>query len=345
MADKLRESRNELEKTLDDIRVARQRLQVFFEQSTDILGIAGYDTRILYANSAFLIGLGYSAEEVTRMSYLDLVHPDDLSMSRDAVVRLSEGNSLSRFENRFRACDGSYRRIAWSIASDAQARCIYATGRDITEERKLEEEVVRAAAAEQERIAHDLHDGVGQLMTGLAFKAKLMEHDLLAGVVPAPAQAAELVALANRASAEVRSLARGIDPVELQQGLVPALEYLAVTTASTFDVACTLHSDLPVDAIDKPRAIHLYRIAQEAVNNAIKHGKAERVDLHLAREGNRITLSVSDDGCGLKGQPEPGNGQGFRIMNFRAKLIGGHLTVTAKPGCGLLVTCTIEAAT
>lgn len=344
MAAELQHTQANLEQTIQEIRLAERRLNLFFEQSTDILGIADYDTRIVYANPAFLKKLGYTRMDIAGISYLDLVHPDDLERSRLAAASLREGKNLIEFENRFRGKNGSYRRIVWNIASDPGARWIYAAGRDTTEEHEYQEEVVRAAAAEQERIARDLHDSVGQLLTSIAFKAKLIERDLADGIVTEPAKAAELVALANRTGEQVRALARGIDPVELQHGLAPALEYLAFATKSTFGISCHFDHTIDETGLERSHAVHLYRIAQEAVNNAVKHSKARHIDIKLERENKTIRLSVIDNGCGLVRRPPP-EGQGLRIMNYRARLIGGTLNITPMPDCGLHVQCSVKLST
>lgn len=342
MADNLKSSRDELQRNMNELQAAERQLRLFFEQSADIMGIAGHDTNMIYVNPAFLNTLGYRNDEIIGRSYVELIHPDDISFSLEAVAALGEGKNLDSFENRFRARDGNYRRILWNVSSDIPSKLIYAAGRDITEERNLEEEVVRATTAEQERIAHDLHDSVGQLVTGLAFKAKLMEAQLRDRTPPAPGQATDLVNLANRVGEQIRSLARGIDPVELQDGLSPALQYLAASTNATFDVQCNFEGETSVDLPEKSRAIHLYRIAQEAVGNAVKHSKARQINIGLTRQDHQVTLTVADNGCGMVRRPMPEDGSGLRIMNYRARLIGGNLKIMPMPTCGLLVTCTIR---
>ena len=344
MAENLKTAQEELEQSLDEIRHAEKRLSLFFEQCTDMIGMADYDTRILEVNPAFHAVLGYAPGEIKGISYLDLVHPDDLAASREAVKQLSDGKNLIAFENRFRCRDGSYRLIAWNVASHPELRTIYATGRDITEKRKLEDAVVRAATAEQERIARDLHDSLGQMMTGLAFKAKLIEAELRDGRSPPAALAAELVALANRAGDEARALARGVDPVQLQHGLGRALEYLAIYTSENLGTPCTFTGDRGVDEIEKSKSTHLYRIAQEAVNNAVKHGQPAHIHMRLERKKNTIQLTVADDGVGTNNAPGMVPGQGLRIMEYRARLMGGTLSVEPAESGGLVVSCTVPAA-
>lgn len=341
MADKLQSTRDEVDRKMHELESAERQLRLFFEQSGDILGIAGHDTNIIYVNPAFLNTLGYVKDEIIGRSYVDLIHPDDIAFSLEAVAALGEGKNLDAFENRFRAREGDYRRILWNVTSDLDLKLIYAAGRDITEERKLEEEVVRATAAEQERIARDLHDSVGQLITGLAFKAKLIEAQLTDQIVPGPAQAGELVGLANRIGEQIRALARGIDPVELQEGLAPALQYLAAATSETFDVECIFEGDPEIQAPEKSVAIHLYRIAQEAVGNAVKHSKARKISINLNQQENVTSLAVMDNGCGMVRRALPGEGSGLRIMHYRSRVIGANLKIIPMPTCGLLVKCTI----
>jgi len=151
-----------------------------------------------------------------------------------------------------------------------------------------------------------------------------------------------MVRLANEASEQARLLARGLDPVVLEEGLVPALHDLAHATLETFGTPCRFeHGENGFD-LGKDQARQLYWIAQEAVNNAVKHGKSQHISIYLTRRVNAIELVVMDDGTGLKEEAGPNAGQGLRIMRHRARMMGGDLSIMPGPAGGLLVKCLVE---
>ena len=331
-----------LEQQIHAVNRAESKFKLFFSQSTDLLGIADYETRIIMVNSAFLKTLDLDRDEVEGHSYLTFVHPDDISKSMAAVEEMKQGKDLVEFENRFRRKDGTYRLINWNVASHIELSCIYAVGRDITEQRLMEEEVLSNTEHTQERIARDIHDGLGQIMTGLAYKAKLIEGMLIDKTLPDPQLASEIVQLANQANAQARSLARGLDPLELQHGLPMALETLAQSTRDIFYIDCSVEYTAETESLEKIMASHLYRIAQEAVNNAIRHAKPKHISIYLNREDGWINLVVINDGNGPVIDHLPEEGRGMRFMKYRAKVIGGTLSILPAPNNGMMVKCSIK---
>lgn len=329
-----------LHEDVTDIQRAAEERELLFDLTHDFLGIGRMDSTITDVNPALLKTLGYEREEVIGSRFLDLIHPGDLEKAKSALGQLETGTPLKNFECRFLKKDGTSRLISTNAASRPDLNIFYSIGRDITELRAVEEESIRIATEEQERIARDLHDGLGQTMAGLAFKAKLIEKMLQDGTTPKATQASELVELASRAAIEARSLARGLDPVELEKGLPMALEQLARTTQNFFNITCTVECFL-IDPIGKVAAANLYRIAQEAVNNAVRHGKAKQVTIRLLQDQYRTELVVSDDGKGMTEKPGESDGNGQRIMAHRARMIGGALTIMPGPTGGLVITCTI----
>ncbi|HMP00364.1 MAG TPA: PAS domain S-box protein [Kiritimatiellia bacterium] len=343
MAKHLQIARASLTQKSNELNRTQQTLRRFFDQSKDILGIADYDTRIIDVNSGFIRLLDYDRDWLIGRKYTELIHPDDQDRVAIAVEDLRQGQELVEFESRFRDRTGVYHRIAWNVATHQEFGCIYAVGRDITEQRRLEEEIVRSSTAERERMARDIHDGLGQTMTGLAYKAKLIEAILTEGARPEPAQAAELVSLANQATREARAIARGLDPVELQQGLLPALEYLALSSQELFGIGVRIESEPgATEGLDRVTASHLYRIAQEAITNAIRHSQPDSVAIYLTRTEKLLELVVIDSGGEAKKNPEPGSGQGLRIMQYRARIMGGNLAIKPVPSGGLMVKCSVN---
>ena len=211
--------------------------------------------------------------------------------------------------------------------------------------RRLEQTILEISEGERRRIGHDLHDGLGQHLTGIALLAKALKQRL-AGAKPAEAeQAAKIAQLVNESIGWTRDLARGLSPVTLDtEGLAPALEELAVNASNLLGIKCTCAYDGEEFAIDGERALHLYRIAQEAINNSVKHGKGRNIRVGLARQGGTITMTVRDDGVGLSAKTLVNPGIGLQIMQYRARMIGAALTVTrAASSGGTLVTCSLPA--
>lgn len=212
---------------------------------------------------------------------------------------------------------------------------------DITEHRRLEEEVLRISELEQRRIGQDLHDGLGQHLTGIELLMQALQSKLPSKNKDEAERIAEHVRQAIR---QTRALARGLSPVELDaNGLMSALQELAANGEALFRVRCRFYCPAPVLISNNTVATHLFRIAQEAVSNAIKHGQARNIEIKLASTGGEVQLSVSDDGRGLPHLLPQGQGMGLRIMRYRAGMIGGALSIKSD-GPGTVVACAAPAA-
>jgi signal transduction histidine kinase len=212
--------------------------------------------------------------------------------------------------------------------------------RDITERKRLEKTILEISSREQRRIGQDLHDGLGQHLTGIAFMSKVQEQKLLEKNLPEAVEAAKIVNLVNQAIHKTRELARGLLPVVADaQGLMSALEQWAGEVEDLFAVTCRFQCLAPVLIHDDTMATHLYYIAQEAVNNAIKHGHARQIVIRLTAVAHQGTLTIQDDGCGI-GNIVPGTkGVGLHLMNYRARMVGGSLEVHRVKTGGTMVTC------
>jgi PAS domain S-box-containing protein len=211
---------------------------------------------------------------------------------------------------------------------------------DITDQKRLERQIQEISEQEKRRIGQDLHDGLGQYLTGIAFMSRLLQRKLAERKLPEAVDAEKIATLVNKTVFQARDLARGLCPVELENnGLQAALQDLSATTEKLFNVSCTVECDSNVRIRDNNTALHLYRIAQEAINNAMKHGKAQRIVIRLARLNGSVNLTVHDDGIGLPKTDSKRNGIGLRVMNYRAGMIGATLSVESPNSGGTLVTC------
>lgn len=212
--------------------------------------------------------------------------------------------------------------------------------RDISERKRMEKTILNISEREQRRIGQDLHDGLGQHLTGIAFMSKVLEERLSEQSAGESSDAAKIVQLVNDAIRKTKELSRGLLPVVSEpQGLMSALKKRTGELEDLFHIRCDFVCDEPVLVSDVNVATHLYHIAQEAVNNAIRHGKCGGITIALRNENGSGLLMVRDNGCGFPEKPAGPLGVGLSIMNYRAAIIGGSLKIQANEPHGASVTC------
>ena len=211
---------------------------------------------------------------------------------------------------------------------------------DITQRRVLEREIIEIANREQRRIGNDLHDGLGQELTGIALMLRGLTGRLSKDGDAACADAEEIVGLVNKAIEGTRQLARGLSPVSIERGGLPfALRALATRATDMYACNVRFRSKIwPQLTLDASASNHLYRIAQEAITNAVRHGHATEVMVDLQAASQEVTLTVSDNGRGLAPGVELAQGMGLRIMRYRAHIVGGNVEVGAGAEGGVRVT-------
>jgi len=209
----------------------------------------------------------------------------------------------------------------------------------------LEKEILEISTREQRRIGHDLHDGVCQQLSGIAFISDILADKLDEEHRTEAADAHRITELVNKANKQARGLARGLFPVRLEEnGLVAALEELVENASAFFNIRCEFLCEAPVVIQEHIVAHHLFYIAQEAVLNAAKHGKPRLIQIQLAPAGkDSYTLAVRDDGSGLALPLPEGRGMGIRIMKYRARIIGAEVEVVPRPEGGVEVVCRFAA--
>ena len=218
--------------------------------------------------------------------------------------------------------------------------------RDITERKQMQREILEISRREQQRIGQDLHDGLCQDLAAITLLAESLRKKLARESLPRDAaETGEIAKLVAKAIVRTKFLSKGLLPVELEaRGLMAALQDLANNTNKLTNAYCHMRSESSVSIRDNVVAIHLYRIAQEAVNNAIKHAKPRHIEIGLSRTKNEIILTVKDDGIGIKKQLKR-KGLGLSIMYSRADTIGAYLQIRKDRNNGTTVTCSVPTAT
>lgn len=214
---------------------------------------------------------------------------------------------------------------------------------DVSERKQLERAILQAVNREQYRIGNDLHDGLGQELTGIALMLRGIAGRLSTEYPRILPDVESITRLVNNAIESTRALARGLSPVNLERGgLLDALEGLAMQASGVFGVTVRFTRRLQwARPLSAEVANHLYRIAQEAVRNAVRHGRARSIRLHLTSARAKVTLSITDDGVGMPAEAMDSAGMGLKIMQYRARILGGEVRFEkAKPN-GTRVICDV----
>lgn len=239
----------------------------------------------------------------------------------------------------------TFQTWGYPFAETDGSMAVLEVGLDVTEQKELEREVLHAGSEERQRIGRDLHDVLGQNLTGVAFLSKALAKRLAGSGAREAEQADQIAELVSRSVAQARAISHGLCPVQLkEEGLMEALRDLASRIESLFAIPCRFDCAEAIPVSDGTTATGLYHIAQEAVNNAAKHARATRLQIRLGRADGSITLAVEDNGIGLPATPGAGGGMGLRIMQYRADLIGAVLRIERPEGGGTRIVCTLPEA-
>lgn len=212
--------------------------------------------------------------------------------------------------------------------------------RDLSDRRRLEWRLAESQLEERRHMARELHDEIGGHMTGIGLLAQTLQAELMKAESPLAARTQDLVRSIGDAHQRLRSVIRGLMPVEtVPEGLMAALEHLAKQCETTSGIPCRFQCEPPVHVEDPGTALHLFRIAQEAVNNAVRHGQPAQITLSLGQIAKRLEMVVTDDGRGLGEIPAGHSGIGLDSMRQRASLLGGDCSIQSREGGGTLVRC------
>jgi PAS domain S-box-containing protein len=339
----------------EDITAARsmetrlRELAAIVQSSEDAIISATLDQIILSWNLGAQKLFGHSAAEAIGQNLALIISPEHSAQAKQAIRLAREGQTMDSYETVRRHKNGSLRQVSVRVSpiTDESGKVMGTAAilRDITLVKQLEKAVLDISAQERRRVGHELHDGLGQHLAGMAFKAKALEQDLVAAESPLVADAKKIVELTNEAMQQTRQLASGFDPVDIEVGGLPtALKKYAHQIAISYRIACHFYCPNERLEVDKQINLALFRIAQEAINNALRHGRARQVDVSLQAEAARLVLTIRDNGKGFSTSGQKHHGRGLGIMSYRANSLGGKLLIRSQPGSGTEIECIFEGA-
>lgn len=326
--------------------------QALVNHTSAFIVVMDAEGRFMHGNAAFFSTMGYREDEVIGKTpwEIGLMDAQETVRSKERFARLVRGLDNPPADVLLRTQAGEWRTLELRSTStrrpDGGPDRIIITGTDVTDRNRLQRELLRVVEQEQARVGHDLHDGVGQTMTGMVIMMEALETELNG---EAKDHARRIHQLMTESVAEVRRMSHGLSPTSVKyRGLAGALNLLAETVRTNFRTPCTCHLDAGFSIHNEEKEAHLFRIAQEAVNNALRHGRPGEVKISLHRTSpQECELRIEDDGTGIKkskaAAKNGSGGIGMRVMEYRANLIGGRLKIENKPKRGVIVTCRFES--
>ncbi|MEX0649320.1 MAG: PAS domain S-box protein [Balneolaceae bacterium] len=284
--------------------------------------------------------LGYSREELLKKTVYDISSAEKEEIERRIANVIEHGEII--FESRHRTKAGDSIPLELSIRSFTYngQKAIISVGRDLRERYRLEQEVLNASEQERQRIGRDMHDDLGQLLSVATITTQMLAREMKTRGMEETKKIEEIAGMIKTAGERSRTLSHGLVPFNVEQnGLNEALQELTNSVSVMYGIEAQYTGSKNVLLTGNYAALHLYRIAQEAINNAVKHGKASSIEVELSSSIDDITLLIKDNGRGLPKSKTMKEGIGLRIMKFRANMIGGDLKITSEKGEGTEVMC------
>jgi PAS domain S-box-containing protein len=346
---RLRELLAELQQARDALRESEERNRGIVETAVNAIITISERGIIESANSSTERMFGYTQEELVGQNISMLMpnpyrdqHDEYLDRYRRTGERKIIGIGRETIAQRK---DGSVFPVDLSVGEVRLESGRVFTGivRDISERKQLEQKILDISEEEQQRIGQDIHDDLCQQLAAIGCLAQVALQRVRVRCGEEAAAIEEIVQLLSQANARAREMSRGLIPVVLEsEGLMSALNELASGTEKIFRVTCRFVCEVPVLVRDNRAATQLYRIAQEAVGNGIKHSHADHIEISLSTEGAKVILRIHDNGIGIPDHsPGRGTGLGMLTMAHRARMLGGQLTVGPDRFGGTLVECAV----
>lgn len=326
----------------------KERYEDLLENANDMVFTHDLSGKITSLNQTGERLLQHDRQSILAQNLIALMAEDQRSAAKQWLEQVLTGAEVPTAEWDF--VNASGQRIKLEISSRLIEQAghvveIEGIARDITERRRLEREILEISNREQRRIGHDLHDGVCQQLAAITYLVDILGDQLQEKNAPEFAEAERIGNLLNEVNGQARNVARGLFPVRLEEhGLVLALEELAASAGRRYRITCRFVCEATPVQVDSEVELHLYYIVQEALLNAVNHGKATSVIVTLTAEVDRMKLTVQDNGAGFELPGKSRMGMGIRIMRHRAKVIGAALELQSQVGHGTQITCSFNPA-
>lgn len=333
----------------DALKAREAQLYSFVQQAPAAIAMFDRNMNYLAASQRWAADYGAGHEDLVGRNHYTL-HPDLPERWKEVHRKALAGEVQSSDDDFWGRSDGSNIWLHWAVRPwlNAHGRIggIIIMADDITDRKRLEQEIVEISAREQRRIGQDLHDDLCQWLAGTEFSASALAKDLEKRSPTNAARALRIAESVRQSLARARMLARGLAPVVIEtEGLAGALRELASDAAEMFRVDCTFEGPESVQTRDGMQALHLYRIVQEAISNAVRHGSATRVRIHLESHNVGLTLRIVDNGGGIPDPLPQTTGMGLRTMHYRAGIIHATLAINRLPDGGTEVRCNLPQST
>jgi two-component system, NarL family, sensor histidine kinase UhpB len=338
----LTEARERRERRVAEASLEEQRLLLgtLIDSLPEIVYAVDTTSRLTVVNRALLDTLHKKREEVLGLR-LSEVWPEEtiVEIEAQAAGIIRTGRALTDQERAWITSDGTVRWFTFThvpLRDHGTVVGLVCTVREITNQKALEQEILEISNREQRRLGSDLHDGLGQELTGLSLLLKGLEMQLAREAQQYSSQISKISDLLAHAIQSTRSLARGLAPVNLEHGGLPeALKHLAVRCTDMYSLECSfVNGGQKLPDLEEGAATHLYRIAQEATTNAARYARAKSIAIDLRTTGRKLQLSITDDGIGLSAGLAQGRpGMGLKIMEYRSRMLGGTISFE-EPGRG-----------
>ena len=321
-----------------------QLLAAAVRNSNDAITILDLEGNIISWNLGAERIYGYSEAEAMNMNINRIIPDHKQNEMMSLTERVLKGENIEFFETQRLTKNNRILDISLTatLLKDEKGKpfAITTTERDITERRFLEKEILDITERERELIGQEMHDGMGQVLTGIAVKCKGLALRLKDKSLEEMKDALVISKLANKAIGQTRDLAKMLYPVDIETGgLVSALKTLALNTEKLLGVNCRLRAGKSVSVKNLVEAKQIYRIVQEAITNAVRHGKANNININLRSTKRGTVLSVENDGLDFPKLLPRSKGLGLKIMKYRTDLIGGSLDIRKGDKGGTIVMC------
>ena len=339
----------EKQRAVDALKISEHKFSKAFRYTPDSITIFRLDDgTVVDVNEGFERITGFSREEAIGRSTADLGIWNDRQDRRSFMDMIQRDGRVRDFESTMRTRSGKV--IAFQASSESfnlNGRAhVVSVARDISQSRQRQRELIEAIEGEQRRIGHDLHDSLAQELVSVALQLQLVVNDARQQNSSRSSPLERINESLRQVIENTRRMAQGLSPVDLEQGGLPtALRRLAENISSLYRLKCDFSCDPRFPVLHGAAALQLYRIAQEAANNALRHSRCDRLSIDLASGTETLVLTVDDNGIGIGiGDQTDIAGMGRSIMDYRAKALGGKVVHVSGPAGGTRVRCVIPTA-